>query len=207
VVLPPRCRQGIARPHPQRQTAWRPCLTYRSWREVVKWRLSGIVIRIDVDITRQRRGKHYRMNRQQFEKRWKRFLLRDPCRGYITRTSGTSEWVSEWVSDENGSLKSETVKYGRESHVTRTREWLRWRWPVAIVNDRPVLSSKRRPHLKTRKKSLETKIWLWVSTGPGTKNDCAGEGQQRFTGLDWIRVSRQLVGGQSRRLKSLELYC
>jgi hypothetical protein len=27
--------------------------------------------------------------------------------------------------DEKGSLESETVKYGRESHGTRTQEWLR----------------------------------------------------------------------------------
>jgi hypothetical protein len=28
--------------------------------------------------------------------------------------------------DEKGSLIYETVKFGRESQVTRTREWLRW---------------------------------------------------------------------------------
>jgi hypothetical protein len=42
-------------------------------------------------------------------------------------------------SDEKGSLESEAVKYGRESHETRTREWLRWRGPAAFPNDRPVL--------------------------------------------------------------------
>jgi hypothetical protein len=49
--------------------------------------------------------------------------------------------------DEKGSLESETVKYGSNSHGTRTREWLRWRGPAAIVNDRPVLSSERAPHI------------------------------------------------------------
>jgi hypothetical protein len=49
--------------------------------------------------------------------------------------------------DEKGSLDSETVKYGRESQGTRTRELLRWRGPVAIANDRPVLSSERAPHI------------------------------------------------------------
>jgi hypothetical protein len=44
---------------------------------------------------------------------------------------------------EKGILESETVKYGHESHVTRTREWLHWRGPATIVNDRPVLSSER----------------------------------------------------------------
>jgi hypothetical protein len=33
--------------------------------------------------------------------------------------------------DEKGSLKSETVKYGHESQMTRTRERLRWRGPAA----------------------------------------------------------------------------
>jgi hypothetical protein len=34
-----------------------------------------------------------------------------------------------------------------ESHGTRTRKRLRWRGPAAIVNDRPVLSSERAPHI------------------------------------------------------------
>jgi hypothetical protein len=49
--------------------------------------------------------------------------------------------------DEKGSLETETLKYGHESHGTRTRKWLRWRGPAAIVNDRPVLSSERAPHM------------------------------------------------------------
>jgi hypothetical protein len=49
--------------------------------------------------------------------------------------------------DQKGSLEYETVKYGQEPHRTRTSEWLRWRGPVAIVNDRPVLSSERAPHI------------------------------------------------------------
>jgi hypothetical protein len=40
-----------------------------------------------------------------------------------------------------GSLESETVKCGHESRGTRTWEWLRWRGPAAIVNERPILSS------------------------------------------------------------------
>jgi hypothetical protein len=38
--------------------------------------------------------------------------------------------------DEKGSLKSETVKYGRESHGTRTRERLRWQEPAAYTKDK-----------------------------------------------------------------------
>jgi hypothetical protein len=49
--------------------------------------------------------------------------------------------------DEKGSLESETVKYGRESHGTRAREWLCWRRPAATVNDRPALSSETAPHI------------------------------------------------------------
>jgi IS5 family transposase len=48
--------------------------------------------------------------------------------------------------DERGSLKSETVKYGRKYKGTRTRERLRWQRPAAHTKDRPVLSSERAPH-------------------------------------------------------------
>jgi hypothetical protein len=47
--------------------------------------------------------------------------------------------------DEKENLVSETVKYGHESHGTRTREWLRWRGPVAIVNDRSSSRQRERP--------------------------------------------------------------
>jgi hypothetical protein len=50
--------------------------------------------------------------------------------------------------DEKGSLKSETVKYGRKSHGTQTRERLLWQGPAACTKDRPVLSSERAPHRK-----------------------------------------------------------
>jgi hypothetical protein len=49
--------------------------------------------------------------------------------------------------NEKGSLEFETAKYGCESHRTRIREWLHWRCPTAIVNDRPVFSSERAPHV------------------------------------------------------------
>jgi hypothetical protein len=48
--------------------------------------------------------------------------------------------------DKKRILKSETVKYGRESQGTRTRERLRWQGPAADTKDRPVLSSERVPH-------------------------------------------------------------
>jgi hypothetical protein len=48
--------------------------------------------------------------------------------------------------DEMGSLKTESVKYGREIQGTRTREKMRWRGPAAYTKDRPVLSLERAPH-------------------------------------------------------------
>jgi hypothetical protein len=61
--------------------------------------------------------------------------------------SNTSTVILRVVgSDGKGSLKSETVKYGRESQGTRTRERLRWQGPAAYIKDRPILSSERAPH-------------------------------------------------------------
>jgi hypothetical protein len=61
-------------------------------------------------------------------------------------------WISSTVTlrvaggDENGSLKSETVKYGREYQGTRTRKRLCWQGPAAYTKDSPVLSSEKAPH-------------------------------------------------------------
>jgi hypothetical protein len=56
---------------------------------------------------------------------------------YVTRVeagSNTSTVTLRVVGgDEKESLKSETVKYGRESQRTRTRERLRWRGPAASL--------------------------------------------------------------------------
>jgi hypothetical protein len=48
--------------------------------------------------------------------------------------------------DEKGSLKTETVKFGRESQKTRTLERLRWQGPAVYTHDKPVLSSERSPY-------------------------------------------------------------
>jgi hypothetical protein len=50
---------------------------------------------------------------------------------------------------------------------------------------RPLLSSKTKPHFKTRKSLVRTKIRSWVPTGPQLSKDCVGEAQQKFTGLDF----------------------
>jgi hypothetical protein len=64
----------------------------------------------------------------------------------VYRVTNTSTVTLRAVGgDEKGSFKSETVKYGRESQGTRTREGLRWQRPVAHIKDKPVLSSEKAP--------------------------------------------------------------
>jgi hypothetical protein len=41
----------------------------------------------------------------------------------------------------------------------------------------------------TRKCLEGAKIWSWVPTGPETKNDCASEDGEQFTGLDWYPLA------------------
>jgi hypothetical protein len=69
---------------------------------------------------------------------------------YVVRAeagSNTSNVTLRVVGgDEKGSLKPETIKYGRESQGTRTRERLRWRGPAAYTKGRLVLLSERVPH-------------------------------------------------------------
>jgi hypothetical protein len=51
---------------------------------------------------------------------------------HVEAGSNTSTVILRVVGgDEKGSLKSETVKYGRESQGTRTQERLRWQGPAA----------------------------------------------------------------------------
>jgi hypothetical protein len=61
--------------------------------------------------------------------------------------------------DENGSLKSETVKCGRESQGTRTRERLPWRGPGAYTKDRTA------PEKQDRNCLTVINIWLWAPDG------------------------------------------
>jgi hypothetical protein len=65
--------------------------------------------------------------------------------------------------DEKGSLKTETVKYGRGIQGTRTWERLGWRGPAAYTKDRPVLSSERAPH--KNKTVTIINIWSWAPDG------------------------------------------
>jgi hypothetical protein len=87
----------------------------------------------------------------------RRFLC-DPCREVLTRRdwamnsagSNTSTVTLRVVGgDEKGSLKPETVKYGRKSQGTRTRERLSGNGQQHIQKTDP--SSRQRRHLtKTR---------------------------------------------------------
>jgi hypothetical protein len=62
----------------------------------------------------------------------------------INTWSNTSTIVLRVVGgDKKESIKSETVKYGREYHGTRIREWMRWRGTAVTVNNRHILSSER----------------------------------------------------------------
>jgi hypothetical protein len=60
-----------------------------------------------------------------------------------------------------GSLESETVKYGHEFRGTRTREWLRWREPTAIINNESILSSEKMLHKGYNRKRSVKKYRLW----------------------------------------------
>jgi hypothetical protein len=76
--------------------------------------------------------------------------------------SNTSTVILRIVGgDEKGSLESETVKYGRESHGTRTQERMHWRGPTAIVNDRSIPSSERMLYKDYDRKCPIEKNNLW----------------------------------------------
>jgi hypothetical protein len=121
---------------------------------------------------------------------WYGCFLWGPHQGYVSE--GQQRFglksVSEWEWESQQSLPS-------------IREW-----PAEV---RPLLSSKRRPNFKTCKSLKWTKIWHWVLTEPETKNDCAGEGQQQFTGVDsQLRVGSrgcELVMGESPAGKDVSM--
>jgi hypothetical protein len=78
-----------------------------------------------------------------------------------------------------GSLESERVKCGHESHRTLTWGWQRWRGPAAIINDRSILSSERMLHKDYKRRcSVENKIIGRESQGIVAKSN-------------WLAVKRQ----------------
>jgi hypothetical protein len=86
--------------------------------------------------------------------------------------------------DEKRGLKPETVKYGRESQGTQTRERLPWQGPAAYTKDRPVLSSERAPH----KSKPVTVKWSWAPDG--------ARHQDLLT--DWLTVSRNVTSTSTK---------
>jgi hypothetical protein len=117
-------------------------------------------------------------------------------KGTRNRGSNTSIVTLRVVGgDEKGSLESEAVKYGHESYGTRTRKWLRWREPVAIANDRPVLSSERAPHTdRTVTFKQEETSGHELLPGLDTKTDrladCQSERDFDFEWVIWVLQGR-----------------
>jgi hypothetical protein len=65
--------------------------------------------------------------------------------------------------DEKGSLKSETVKYGREYQGTRTRERLRWEDPAAYAKDTRPLVREGAPQKQDRNCQIVIAKYLVMS--------------------------------------------
>jgi hypothetical protein len=92
---------------------------------------------------------HILLNATQPENFIKRCKITNRIPPRVEAGSNTSTVTLRVVGgDEKGSLKCETVKYGRESKGTRTKERLRWQGPTAYIKERPILSSERAPHKK-----------------------------------------------------------
>jgi hypothetical protein len=89
------------------------------------------------------------------------------CRGYNWATLLLGYINPGTWAPVLGSLESETVKYGHESCGARTWEWMLWRGPTAIINDKPILSSERMLHKDDDRKCSfgKNKCWPWVSRG------------------------------------------
>jgi hypothetical protein len=95
--------------------------------------------------------------------------------------------------DENGSLESETVKYGRESHGTQTRKWLRWQGSAAIVNYRPVLSSDIALHVFVTS-TFQIRVYVFLKQ--------PNLGRHYYTGeYIWATVIIVISEAKSKRLK------
>jgi hypothetical protein len=116
---------------------------------------------------------------------------------------------------KKGSLESETVKYGRESHGTRTGKWMRWRGPAAIVNDRPILSSGRMLFKDYGGRcSIEKKILAVSLKGLGANTHWLTVNRQSKATLTDIRAKKTLDrrGPEQSKVKlyqktSLRLMC
>jgi hypothetical protein len=61
--------------------------------------------------------------------------------------------------DEKGSLKYETVKYGRKSHGTWAQEWLCWQGQQQLETTDQSSRQRERPTQRTRNCLTAIKIW------------------------------------------------
>jgi hypothetical protein len=87
--------------------------------------------------------------------------LKDQQRTRMEAGSNTSILTLRVVGgDEKGSLKSETVKYGRESHGLGPEKDCAKQGPAAYTKDRPVLSSERESH-KKQDRNCQTVMNIW----------------------------------------------
>jgi hypothetical protein len=67
--------------------------------------------------------------------------------------------------DEKGSLKYETVIYGREAQGTRTREKLRWPGSAAFKKQTRPLVREGAPETQDRNCQRVINIWSWAPDG------------------------------------------
>jgi hypothetical protein len=72
-------------------------------------------------------------------------LSENPCGGMVEYLHGSPASLRRRRKGKSRLWDSKT--WSRVFHGTRTREWMRWRGPAAIVNDKPVLSSERAPQI------------------------------------------------------------
>jgi hypothetical protein len=85
---------------------------------IVTWHLKTGIVEPETSNVRQRLGKRFRDNAQQWKYCWKRYFLLGPPRCYITSTQGqlswwlrNRKWVEDWqFSFEEKSCKSAAVK-------------------------------------------------------------------------------------------------
>jgi hypothetical protein len=134
------------------------------WHDVWKPEMRCQRSTTETSVARQRLAKHCSRSN---ELSWQRilritqelwdtvFCLRSPLRRERTSNWFAGIYYRKAVEgDKKGSLESETVKYGREPHGTRTRKWLLWRGRRA----RPLVRESA-PHQQTRNCLTVIKIW------------------------------------------------
>jgi hypothetical protein len=94
-----------------------------------------------------------------------------------------------------------SLESGRESRGTRIREWLRWRGPAAIVNDRPQIAALFQERLADWP-SVVTWLWLWLLAVESIELDQSWieDSDQEISVAQWIWEREAInIGELSRR--------